>query len=100
MGQQGIYCGPVETQPNRDREVCPVEESPMRLWILEFTVYGFGKGCAVVKANNAKKAEQNLKSEGMFNGTPEMYEVTRVEEIIEPPCNGLMCEQIAEIQRG
>lgn len=99
MGQQGIYCGPVETSPNRDRESCPIEESPMRMWVMEFNIYGIGKGCSVVKANNAKMAEQTLKSQGMYNGTPKMYEVTRIEEIIEPPCNGLMCEQIVEIQR-
>lgn len=100
MGQSGIYCGPVETPPNRDREVCPVEKMPMRLWVVEFTVIEVGKGCAVVKAGNAKQAEGILKAQGVFNGMQHLYEVTRIEEIIEPPCAGLLAEQVVEIQRG
>lgn len=97
MGQSGIYCGPVDTSPNRDREVCPVSNVPMRLWVLEFIVHGVGKGCAVVKAGNPKQAEGILKAQGVFNGMQHLYKVTRIEEIIEPPCAGLLAEQVVEI---
>lgn len=97
MGQTGIYCGPIDTSPNRDREVCPVSNVPMRLWVLEFIVHGVGKGCAVVKAGNPKQAEGILKAQGVFNGMQHLYKVTRVEEIIEPPCAGLLAEQVVEI---
>lgn len=97
MGQTGIYCGPIDTSPNRDREVCPVSNVPMRLWVLEFIVHGVGKGCAVVKAGNPKQAEGILKAQGIFNGMQHLYKVTRIEEIIEPPCAGLLAEQVVEI---
>lgn len=97
MGQTGIYCGPIDTSPNRDREVCPVSNVPMRLWVLEFIVHGVGKGCAVVKAGNPKQAEGILKAQGVFNGMQHLYKVTRIEEIIEPPCAGLLAEQVVEI---
>lgn len=97
MRQTGIYCGPIDTSPNRDREVCPVSNVPMRLWVLEFIVHGVGKGCAVVKAGNPKQAEGILKAQGVFNGMQHLYKVTRIEEIIEPPCAGLLAEQVVEI---
>lgn len=97
MGQTGIYCGPIDTSPNRDREVCPVSNVPMRLWVVEFNVIGIGKGCAVVKAENPKQAEGILKAQGVFNGMQHLYKVTRIEEIIEPPCAGLLAEQVVEI---
>ena len=97
MSQTGIYCGPIDTSPNRDREVCPVSNVPMRLWVLEFIVHGVGKGCAVVKAGNPKQAEGILKAQGVFNGMQHLYKVTRIEEIIEPPCAGLLAEQVVEI---
>lgn len=97
MSQTGIYCGPIDTSPNRDREVCPVSNVPMRLWVLEFIIHGVGKGCAVVKAGNPKQAEGILKAQGVFNGMQHLYKVTRIEEIIEPPCAGLLAEQVVEI---
>lgn len=97
MSQTGIYCGPIDTSPNRDREVCPVSNVPMRLWVLEFIVHEVGKGCAVVKAGNPKQAEGILKAQGVFNGMQHLYKVTRIEEIIEPPCAGLLAEQVVEI---
>lgn len=100
MGQSGIYCGPIDTSPNRDREACPVSAVPMRLWVLEFEVIEMGKGCAVVKAPNPREAIALLKAQGVYNGLPELYKVSRCEEIIEPPCMGLLAEQVVEIQRG
>lgn len=100
MVQSGIYCGPIDTSPNRDREVCPVTDLPMRLWVLEFEVIEIGKGCAVVKAPNPREATALLKAQGVYNGRSMLYEVTRCEEIIEPPCAGLLAEQVVEIQRG
>lgn len=97
MGQSGIYCGPIDTSPNRDREACPISNVSMRLWVLEFIVHGVGKGCAVVKAGNPKQAEGILKAQGVFNGMQHLYKVTRIEEIIEPPCAGLLAEQVVEI---
>lgn len=71
---------------------CKVEKD--RLWIIEFNVSGQGKGCAVVKAKGPAEAERILVSEGTFNGTPLLYGITRVEEIIESPAPMLICEQI------
>lgn len=65
----------------------------MRLWVLEFTVNG-SKGCSIIKAHDANRAIRELKSSGMYNGTPDVYQVTRVEEIIESPDMMLICEQI------
>ena len=78
MGQTGIYCGPIDTSPNRDREVCPVSNVPMRLWVVEFNVIGIGKGCAVVKAGNAKQAEGLLKAQGVFNGRQHLFKYMKI----------------------
>ncbi|QOR58333.1 hypothetical protein [uncultured phage cr106_1] len=94
--QQGIYCAPDSVVPNRDRaDVGCAPNGVMKLWVVEFNLYGMlDKGCAVIKAANPKAAIDILKSSGMYNGSPEKYLVTRVEEIIVPPCSGLMAEQI------
>lgn len=95
--QQGIYCGAVDNSPNRDRvdvECAPIET--LRLWVVVFNVRAKGKGCAMVKASNANDAEQILKTNGMYNGTQSEYLVTKIEEIITPPCCGLMVEQNVE----
>lgn len=65
----------------------------LRLWIIEYNLKNTGKGCAVVKAPNAKRAEEILKTGGMYNGTPSKYEITRIEEIICPPAEDLIAEQ-------
>ena len=64
-----------------------------RLWNINYNLRGKDKGVAVVKANNAAQAEQILKAEGMYNGSPTDYLVTKIEEIIAPPCCGLVSEQ-------
>lgn len=66
-----------------------------RLWVIEFNVRNMGKGCAVVKAYSPKEAERLLKSEGILNGTPSLYDITRIEEIIPSPDSMLIAEQIA-----
>ncbi len=69
-----------------------------KLWIIEFSINNLEniiKGCAVVKANNPKTAEFLLKSEGIYNGTPHSYKITRIEEIIPSPDSMLIAEQIA-----
>lgn len=96
MTQRGIYAAPCDIVPNRDRvdnTDCAVKEQ--KLWIIEFEVKTLGKGCAVVKASNPKEAETLLKSEGILNGTPSLYDITRIEEIIPSPDSMLIAEQIA-----
>lgn len=95
MSNKGIYAGPLNNSPNRDRvnNNCNTEIES-RLWVLEFDIKGKGKGCSVVKANNANQAIYSLKSSGIYNGESHKYVVTRVEEIIIGPLNGLIAEQI------
>lgn len=94
--QQGIYVAPCEVKPNRDRvdNTC-VAVKEQRLWIIEYRVKDVGNGCAVVKAFNPKEAESILKSEGTFNGIPNLYEISRIEEIILSPDSMLIAEQLA-----
>ena len=95
MSNQGIYAGPINTNPNRDRkDICNINTKENRLWVLEFEIEGEGKGCSVVKTNNANQAIYSLKSSGIYNGESHKYVVTRVEEIIIGPLNGLIAEQI------
>ena len=95
MSYQGIYAGPIDTSPNRDRkDICNNNKEKSRLWILEFEIEGEGKGCSVVKANNANNAIMSLKQSGIYNGTSYKYIVTRVEEVIIGPLNELIAEQI------
>lgn len=64
-----------------------------RLWVIEFNVFK-NKGCAVVKAENSRKAELLLKAEGNYNGQPNDYKITRIEEILPSPSSMLLAEQI------
>lgn len=73
---------------------CHVPPINKKLWIIEFDIRKEGKGCAVVKAGNPKEAERILVADGMYNGTPIKYEITRIEEIVPSPENMLICEQI------
>lgn len=89
---QGIYVSPCSNEPNRDRkDICVTKLS---LWIIEFLINNTYTGCAVVKASNPKEAESLLKKDGIFNGSPNMYKITRIEEINESPETMLICEQI------
>lgn len=95
MTQRGIYAAPCDIIPNRDRvdnTDCAVKEQ--KLWIVEFRVKNIGNGCAVVKAFNPKEAETLLKSEGVYNGTPYLYDIIRVEEIVPSPDSMLLAEQL------
>lgn len=94
MVQQGIYVSPCDVNPNRDRVDMASKEQ--RLWVIEFKVNNTG-GCAVVKARNPKEAEQILKSEGNYNGTPYLYRVGKIEEIIPSPDSMLLAENIVEL---
>lgn len=98
MSQQGIYVSPDCITPNRDRE--PI--SDLKIWIIEFEVFtvhnATKKGCAVVKARDANSATQILLKEGMYNGTPNRYSITRVAEIIPSPESMLICEQINNVE--
>ena len=96
MGQQGIYVAPCNNVSNRDRiDTRCIEANTQKLWIVEFEINKITKGCAVVKSPNAKGAEILLKTQGSFNGTPNMYKITRIEEIVMSPDSMLICEQIA-----
>lgn len=95
MSNQGIYAGPINTNPNRDRkDICNTNTKENRLWVLEFEIEGEGKGCSVVKANNVNNAIMSLKQNGMYNGTSYKYIITRVEEVIVGPLNELIAEQV------
>lgn len=98
MTQRGIYAAPCNTKPNRDRvdvKECAVKEQ--RLWVIEFSVKNMGNGCAVVKARSPREAERLLRSEGVLNGNPSLYDITRMEEIVSSPDSMLIAEQIATI---
>ena len=75
---------------NNDNEL---GKSTQRLWIIEFNVFK-NKGCAVVKAENSRKAELLLKAEGNYNGQPNDYKITRIEEILPSPSSMILVEQI------
>ena len=75
---------------NNDNEL---GKSTQRLWVIEFDIFK-NKGCAVVKAENSKKAELILKAEGNYNGQPNEYKITRIEEILPSPSSMLLAEQI------
>ena len=83
----------------KDEVVCTVNndnelgKGTQRLWVIEFNVFK-NKGCAVVKAENSKKAELLLKAEGSYNGQSNKYEITRIEEILPSPSSMLLAEQI------
>lgn len=91
----GIYVSPCVNRPNTEREcVCEDAVKEDKLWIIEYEVRSkITKGCAVVKAPDPNTAQQILKSSGFFNGTPELYSINRIEEIIIPPLCGLVAEQ-------
>ena len=83
----------------KDEVVCTVNndnelgKNTQRLWVIEFNVLK-NKGCAVVKAENSKKAELLLKAEGNYNGQPNDNKITRIEEILPSPSDMLLAEQI------
>ena len=75
---------------NNDNEL---GKSTQRLWVIEFDIFK-NKGCAVVKAENSRKAELLLKAEGNYNGQPNDYKIIRIEEILPSPSSMLLAEQI------
>ena len=83
----------------KDEVVCTINndnelgKGTQRLWVIEFDIFK-NKGCAIVKAENSKKAELLLKAEGNYNGQPNNYEITRIEEILPSPSSMLLAEQI------
>lgn len=96
MTQKGIYTAPCTTQPNRDRvDVGELAVKEQKLWVIEFNIKNMGNGCAVAKAYSPKEAERLLRSEGILNGTPSLYDITRIEEIVSSPDSMLIAEQIA-----
>ncbi len=95
-GQRGIYAAPCDIRPNRDREdTVELACKEQRLWVIEFSIKDIGNGCAIVKANNPKQAEVLLKTQGTFNGSSHLYNITRIEEVIPSPDSMLICEQLA-----
>lgn len=88
-----IQCGEISNRDEVDIKASACKE--MKLWIIEFSVKDIGNGCAVVKAGNPKQVEVLLKTQGIFNGSPHLYSITRIEEIIPSPDSMLVCEQLA-----
>lgn len=70
-----------------------MEYTPPKVWVIAFNVRAKGKGCAIVKANNPEQAGEILKASGMYNGTPSDYLINKIEEVVTPPCCGLMAEE-------
>lgn len=69
---------------------------PPRLWVITYDLRAIGKGIAMVKAPNVEEANQILIANGMYNGSPQDYLITKTEEIVVPPCCGLIAEQTVE----
>ena len=71
------------------------EESfiPPGLWVVTYDSRAAGKGIAMVKAPDAEEACQILTADGMYNGSPQDYLVTKTEETAVPPCCGSMAGQ-------
>lgn len=65
-----------------------------RLWVLNFTLKDGGKGTALIKANNPDKATKILRNNGFYNGTPYYYNIYQIEEVVVPPLEDLVSEQI------
>lgn len=96
MTQKGIYTAPCDVKPNRVKvDINRLMIKEQRLWVIEFNVRNMDKGCAVIKAYSPKEAERLLRSEGILNGTPSLYDITRIEEIVPSPDSMLIAEQIA-----
>lgn len=66
---------------------------PPGLWVIAYDSRAVGKGIAMVKAPDAEEAGQILTANGMYNGSPQDYLITKTEEMVVPPCCGLMAEQ-------
>lgn len=86
-------------QPSKITPDCVVpnknQTSILYQYIIEFNVKSSGvKGCAVIYSSGPNSAIQTLKNNGMYNGTPFEYEITRCEEICVPNTPMLVCEQI------
>lgn len=62
------------------------------LWVITYDLRAIGKGIAMVKAPNAEEVNQILIANGMYNGSLQDYLITKTEEIVIPPCCGLMAE--------
>ena len=75
---------------NNDNEL---GKSTQRLWVIEFDIFK-NKGCAVVKAENSRKAELLLKAEGNYNGQPNDYKKTKKKKILPSPSNMILIEKI------
>ena len=70
---------------------------PNYLYIVTFLIKSTNKkGCAVVYAYDANHAVQLLKADGLYNGSSHEYEIYKIEEIIKPKEQMLVCEQINE----
>lgn len=87
------YCNYCDSDENKKDLGC-APDGALQLWVMEYEVTGIGKGCAITKAVNPQEAEELLRTNGIYNGKPYLYKVTRIEQVIVPPCNGLMAEQV------
>lgn len=95
MEQSKLHIESCDTRSNKDKaDIVELAAKEQKLWIAEFNIKNIGKGCAVIKARNPKEAEALLKADGSFNGTPFMYDIIRIEEIVSSPDSMLIAEQI------
>lgn len=62
------------------------------VWILNYYTKD-GKGTAIVKASNPNKAVNILRANGVYNGTPNVYQVESIQQFIESPEEMLISEQ-------
>lgn len=68
-------------------------EYKMPVWILNYDIKNTGKGTAIVKADNPNRAIDILRADGMYNGTPRVYEVISIQRFTESPNEMLISEQ-------
>lgn len=71
---------------------CTENNLPLKIWVIDYYLSVGIRGIAVVKAPNPKRAEEILRADGAFNGS-NRYKITRIEEVLETPLEGLLSEQ-------
>lgn len=78
---------------NKEDNCNVTNEYKMPVWILNYDIKNIGKGTAVVKADNPNRAVNILRADGIYNGTPKVYQVESIQQFIESPEEMLISEQ-------
>jgi hypothetical protein len=72
-------------------------ENRPKLWLLSYTIRG-KEGAALVVANEANSAQSYLLNQGYFNGSPDKYDIIRVEELFGIEVTNRDCGTLAEFK--